>query len=251
MASPLASTAGSKTIDIGLPAGDAYSPSSIAIDVGRSIAYVYHGDSIEQRPVISVVDLAGGQVTRLIRLAETTPGGGGRLLISPDRKQLYLVSHRTRTLTPVNVQTGALGEPVAGIHDGVLSGDGRVLYSLGETGLAAHVLADLLDGNDRPLWQVDGARFEDLVLNGERLLTQELDPERSLVSFDVRTGQEVARAAVTEPYGGLAAGPDGGWAATVTGEKAALVRYDAALKPTDEVAIPYAYELTYDAARQQ
>ena len=251
MASPLASTAGSKTIDIGLPAGDAYSPSSIAIDDGRSIAYVYHGDSIEQRPVISVVDLAGGQVTRLIRLAETTPGGGGRLLISPDRKQLYLVSHRTRTLTPVNVQTGALGEPVAGIHDGVLSGDGRVLYSLGETGLAAHVLADLLDGNDRPLWQVDGARFEDLVLNGERLLTQELDPERSLVSFDVRTGQEVARAAVTEPYGGLAAGPDGGWAATVTGEKAALVRYDAALKPTDEVAIPYAYELTYDAARQQ
>jgi len=250
-ASSFASTAGSKTINIGLPAGDAYNPSSIAIDDGRGIAYVYHSDSIEQRPVISVVDLAGGQVTRLFRLAETMPDGGGRLLISPDRKLLYLVSHRTRTLTPVNVQTGALGEPVAGIHDGVLSEDGRVLYSLGETGLVAHVLADLLDGNDRPLWQVDGARFEDLILNGERLLTQELDSERSLVSFDVRTGQEVARAAVTQPIGGLAAGPDGGWAATVTVAKAALVRYDAALKVTGEVAIPYAYELSYDAAREQ
>lgn len=243
--------AGSKTINIGLEAGDAYHPSSIAIDDGRGIAYVYHSDSIEQRPVISVVDLAGGQVTRLIRLAETTPGGGGRLLVSPDRKQLYLVSHRTRTLTPVNVETGALGEPVTGIHDAVLSVDGRVLYSFGETGLRAHVLADLLDGNDRPLWQIDGARFEGLVLNGGQLLTREVDPERSLVSFDVRTGQEVARAVVIEPYGGLAAGPDGGWAATVTGEKAALIRYDAALEVTGEVAIPYAYELTYDSARQQ
>ena len=250
-ASPLAGAAGGKTIDIGLPAGDAYSPASIAIDDARSIAYVYHNDSTEQRPVISVVDLAAGQVTRLIRLAETAPGAGGRLLISPDHRQLYLISHRMWSLTPVNVESGALGQPVAGIRDGVLSEDGRILYSLGETGLRAHVLADLLDGNDRPLWQVEGARFEHLVLNGERLLAYELDPESGLVSFDVRTGQEVARAAAIDPYGALAAGPDGGWAATVTGEKAALLRYDAALEPAGEVSIPYAFELTYDAAREQ
>ena len=250
--SPLApGTAGGVVFNIGLPAGDAYGPMSAAIDDERSIAYVYHGDSAERRPVISVVDLAGGQVTRLIRLAETTPSGGGRLLMAPDRKQLYLISFQTGSLTPVNVETGVLGQPVSGIHDGVLSEDGRILYSLGDTGLRAHVLADLLDGNDRPLWQVDDVRFEDLVLNGERLLASALDPERSLVSFDARTGEEVARVAFSDALGGLAAGPDGGWAATVTGEKPRLIRYDAALKAIAETAIPYTYELTYDAARQQ
>ena len=250
-AGPAAAPAGSTAFNIGLPAGDAYGPQSVVIDDGRGIAYVYHGDSTERRPVISVVDLAAEQVTRLIRLAETTPSGGGRLLMAPDHKQLYLISFQTWSLTPVNIETGALGRPVAGIHDGVLSEDGRILYSLGETGLAAHVLADLLDGNDRPLWQVEGVRFAGLVLNGERLLTGAFDPERSLVSFDARTGEEVARAGLTDSHGGLAAGPDGGWATEITGEKAVLVRYDAALKPIGETPIPYAYELTYDAARQQ
>ncbi len=132
---PALSTTSSKVFNIGLPAGDAYSPMSVAIDDVQGIAYVYHGDSTERRPVISVVDLAGGQVTRLIRLAETTPSGGGRLLMAPDRKQLYLISFQTWSLTPVNVETGVLGQPVSGIHDGVLSEDGRILYSLGATGL--------------------------------------------------------------------------------------------------------------------
>ncbi len=152
-------------------------------------------NSIEQRPVISVVDLVGGQVTRLILLlAETTPGGGGRLVISPDRRQLYLISHRTRTLTPVNVQTGALGEPVAGIHDGVLSEDGRVLYSLGETGLAVHVLA--ASWMERPS-ALAGRRCAVRGPGPERRAAgadPRADPESRLVSFDVRTGQEVARA---------------------------------------------------------
>ncbi len=113
------------------------------------------------------------------------------------------------------------------------------------------MLVDLLGGNDHPLWQVEDVRFVHLALNGERLAAGALDPERSLISFDVRTGAEIARVALTDYLGGLAAGPDGGWAATVTGEKAVLIRYDAALKAIGETPIPYAYELTYDSLRQQ
>ena len=48
----------SEPFAFGVPAGDAYAPMSVAVDDLRGRAYVYHADSAEGRPVVSVVDLA-------------------------------------------------------------------------------------------------------------------------------------------------------------------------------------------------
>ena len=216
------------------------------VDPARGLAYVYHGDSAERRPVISVVDLRAGQVVKLFRLGATSPIGHGRLLLAPDGGTLYAMDGQNETFAPVDVETGAIGPAVSGIRDGVLSEDGRILYAIGPSGVRAYETAALLSGNEAALWEVGGARYEKIVRNGETLLASALTPARGLVSYDAATGREVARVALDYATA-IAPGPDGGWAATVSGEQMRLIRYDAALAPVAEAVVPYTNDVTYDA----
>ncbi len=233
-------------LTIGISAGDAYQPLSAVVDPARGLAYVYHGDSAERRPVISVVDLRAGQVVKLFRLGATSPIGHGRLLLAPDGGTLYAMDGQNETFAPVDVETGAIGPAVSGIRDGVLSEDGRILYAIGPSGVRAYETAALLSGNEAALWEVGGARYEKIVRNGETLLASALTPARGLVSYDAATGREVARVALDYATA-IAPGPDGGWAATVSGEQMRLIRYDAALAPVAEAVVPYTNDVTYDA----
>ncbi len=231
---------------IGIPAGDGYQPLSTVVDEARGLAYVYHGDSAERRPVISVIDLRAGQVVKLLRLGATSPIGHGRLLLAPDGDMVYVIDGQNEAFMPVDVRTGAVGPTVSGIRDGVLSEDGGILYAIGSWGLRAYETAALLAGNEAALWEVGEARYEKIVRNGETLLASALAPERGLVSYDAATGREVARVAL-DFASAIAPGPDGGWAATVSGAQMRLIRYDAALAQVAEAAIPYSSEVTYDA----
>ena len=169
---------------------------------------------------------------RLIRLAGAQPSGYGRILLSPDGAQAYVIDDQAETLTPLDTETGVLGKPVPEIRDGVLSPDGAALYALGPWGLRMVNLAALLAGSAQPVWEVAAARFERLALNGDRVLVSVLGPERQLLVFDAVTGREVASATLADYPEGLAAGPDGGWAVRVSGDRSE----GAALRPRSQAA---------------
>ena len=161
------------SFNIGVPAGDAYFPFSLAIDSARNLAYVYHADSAEKRPVISVVDLAAREVTRLIRLDRTTPGASGRLLLAPDGKRLYLQENQDYTVLMIDTTTGALRKVLDDVHDAALSDDGRVLYAAQTDFVAAYATADLALGKIVPVWQSKG-RFHRLALGGRKAVGRDL-----------------------------------------------------------------------------
>ena len=247
---PTPGTGAAEPFFLGVPAGDAYAPSSIAVDAPRRRAYVYHADSAEARPVISVIDLEKGQVNRVIRLASTKPSGSGRLLLAPDGNRLYVIDHNAATLTPVDPETGALGDAIPEIRDGELSPDGATFYAVGPWGLRAFNTASLLAGDSTPLWGVSAEQFDRLALNDSRVLASVRSPERLLL-FDAVTGRELASTTLSEYLEGLAPGPDGGWAARATGDEPHVLRFDADLKPLGSAPAPYGTELFYDAARER
>lgn len=250
-----AQRAGSATVsttpfNIGVPAGDAYYPYSAAIDPARNLAYVYHPDSIEKRPVISVVDLVGSKVVRVIRLARTGAGASGRLSITPDGRRLFLQENQDYTLSTVDVASGAVQQLLDNVRDAVVSDDGRVIYTAQADQVAAYSSADLTQGRTTAIWEAKGP-YLNLVLNGDRLLAASYGTTGALASFDARTGKRVATGDTPDSFYTLAPGPNGGWAITVGGEKPSLIRYDAALNRLGDTAIIYASRLTYDAARDR
>ena len=200
--------------------------------------------------MISVIDLDKHQVSRVIRLAGTKPSGSGRLLLAPDGNRLYVIDHNAETLTPLDPETGALGDAILGIRDGELSPDGATLYAVGPSGLRVFNLVALLAGDSTPLWSVGAERFDRLALNGNRLLVS-VQGQARLLLLDAATGGELASATLSENLEGLAPGPDGGWAARATGDVPHVLRFDADLAPLGSAPAPYGTELFYDAARQR
>lgn len=248
-AAATASAGGPTGFALGVPAGDAYAPMSLAVDAARGRAYVYHGDSTEGRPVVSVVDLAAGQVSRVIPLGAARPAGYGRILLSPDGAQAYVFDFDAGTLTAVDLAAGTPGRPIPGLRDGVLSPDGKTLYALGPWGLRAYDLAELSGGEPRPLWEANSFRFDRLALGGDRLLASVQAPQPQLLVFDAATGVQVAQVTLNGYPNGIAPGPDGGWAARVSGDLPQVQRFGPDLKLLASAEAPYGTEIYYDADR--
>jgi DNA-binding beta-propeller fold protein YncE len=237
---------GGDAFDIGVPAGDAYAPSSLALAANAGLAYVYHSTLSNGSAVISVVDLNADRVDRLMRVGTRTYGAPGRLLLTPDGKRLLLHETGQNTVSAVDPKTGAAKKLLDGARDIALGQDGKILYVAGEKTLAAYPLADLLAGRARPKWQ-SAASFNRLALNGSKLLAVAYATGRAMIVFDAVTGTQTARAALSPDLNAFSAGPDGGWGFVFAGEKPRLTRYDAALKPLGETPIPYVANLSYDA----
>lgn len=235
---------GEDAFTIGVSAGDAYSPYSLALDPGRNLAYVYHATSDKGPAAIAAVDLGAGEVKRLIYIGDK-PLGPGRLLVSPDGRRLFLHEAGGNTVSTIDAQTGAVKKLLDGARDIALSEDGKLLFVAGEKSLSAYPLPDILTGKTRARWQ-SATSFNRIALNGGRLLGAAYAGDRLLVVYDATTGTQLARAATPWDMTALSPGPDGGWAFAVGGEKSRLIRYDAALKPVGETAIPYAYDVSYD-----
>jgi photosystem II stability/assembly factor-like uncharacterized protein len=238
------------TFNIGVPAGDAYQPLSAVVHTARDQAYVYHADSAERRPVISVVDLSDGEVLRVIRLNAVTAGGLGRLLLA-ESGQLLLVDAERRELWSVDPEQRILAPLLSDIQDAALSPDGSTLYITGPWGLRAYGLADLM-ARRAAMWEVAG-RFDRLAANAGQIvaLSHGDGPQRDLLALDAATGEETARTTLPDYPNTLVAGPDGIWAVTTTGEKPLLYLLDARLEQVRTAAIPYTDGLSYDAPRDR
>lgn len=232
--------------NIGVPAGNAYSPDSLALDVTGNLAYVYHTTSDKDRAVIAVVDLAAGQVMRLLPVGDR-PLGPGRLLLTLDRQRLFLQEGSNRTLWTVDAQTGAAKQLLDSVRDIALSEDGKLLFAARDAGLGAYAVADLLVAKTAPQWQSETA-YSYLAADGARLLAASVTDSAALTVFDMRTGTSVADAALPDGAVALSAGSAGGWAALVNGDKPRLIRFDAALRRLGETEIPYAQDFAYDAS---
>jgi DNA-binding beta-propeller fold protein YncE len=243
---PSAAPRQSAPFDIGVPAGDGYAPSSLALDASRNLAYVYHSTLSDGSAAISVVDLDAGEVERLLKVGVKSYGAPGRLLLTPDGKRLLLHEIGQNTVSAVDPQTGAAKKLLDGVRDIALSENGKLLFAAGEKSLAAYPLPDLLAGKTRPAWQ-SAAAFNRLAINGGRLLAAAYAEARPLVAYDARTGTQLATAPTPGDLNAFAAGPDGGWGFVVAGENPRLIRYDAALKPVGETPIPYMSHLSFDA----
>ncbi len=235
---------------IGVPAGDAYGPMSIAIDSARNLAYVYHADSAERRPVISVVDLKAGRVTQVIRLEQTTPGASGRLFLTPDGKRLFLQETQNKSVLSVDIASGRVRKVLEGVNDAVLSDDGKVLYAVLHDIVAAYPAADLAQGETRPIWQAE-TPFTRIELNGNRLLATSYGGAGALVALDAATGKEIARSSPPASADVISPGPNGGWAVVAGGEKSRLVRYDADLNVLGETPVSYTGAAPYDTVRNR
>ena len=232
---------------LGVPAGDAYAPMSLAVDAVRGRAYVYHAESAEHRAVVSVVDLSRGQVVRVIRLAGTQPSGYGRVLLAPDGGQAYAIDPAAATLTPFDPETGVLAQAIPEISDAALSTDGRTLYALGGQAVRAFPLTELRAGNVAPIWRVAMAGAAELVVNGDRVLVSIAASEPQLRVLDAAGGRELAMTSLAGYPLGAAAGPEGGWAVRVGGDATQVVRFDRDLRPLGSAPASYGSGLYYDS----
>ncbi|MCZ7572663.1 MAG: hypothetical protein M5U01_29250 [Ardenticatenaceae bacterium] len=231
---------------LGVPAGDAYAPASLAVDQTRQLAYVYSAQSAAGGAAISVVDLASHEVVQLIRLGGPEQVGDGRVLVAPDGLRGYVVDVGAATLTMFDPRTGTLGARLKNVRDAVLSPDGVRLFILGSGGLTA------LDADDlTPLWTVDGTGFSGIAASADRVAVSQTPTSPALGVYDSATGEPVARTVLPDSSQGLAPGPAGGWAVRLWGSPPRLVRFDASLSQVADIAVPWGDGLFYDAGRHR
>jgi hypothetical protein len=247
-----APAATSEPFALGAPIGDAYDPAGVAVDSGGKRAVVYAGDSGAGGPVIAVLDLVRGEVTRLIPLRGTGYPSDGQVLLSPDGRQGYAVDGDAAVLTLFDPDTGALGPAMDGVTEALLSPSGERLYAImGREGLRAFATTDLAAGRNAPLWSVAGAPYVEIAVNGHVLAATRGGDQPALVTFDGATGRQtgstpLAPAGVTAA---LAPGPDGGWLLSSGYNPVRLARLDAGLKGTAEAEALSGADPYYDAPR--
>lgn len=103
------------SIDLGVPAGDAYSPQALAVDGARGLVYVVsgYGDAAESenQSVLSVIDVAHGTVRETVSLPYPFRGSTSTAL-SPDGGRLFIAGGGDHVLLVVATGTGGspLGE---------------------------------------------------------------------------------------------------------------------------------------------
>jgi DNA-binding beta-propeller fold protein YncE/photosystem II stability/assembly factor-like uncharacterized protein len=226
--------------------GDAYSPQSVVVDARSGMAYVLSGRSDGDAAVISVVDLARREVVRRFDAPDIRRNAGGRLLIAPDGRTLYLVDQDRNALTAFDPQSGRAGASLGDVREAALSPDGTTIYVSGDKRLAAY-RADGLD----PLWSIAAERVRGLVVgaDGVRLAGYRFGPQATLMTFDAATGQILRSLEIKDAEPEIAAGPDGGWFVRASLSTPRLLRYSPDLKVEAEVEVAYGDGMIYDAAQ--
>jgi hypothetical protein len=243
---------------LGVTAGDAYSPAGMAVDAAGRLAVVYARTSAAGGPAIAVVDLARGEVSRLIPLPGKGYPSDGRVLLSPDGRQGYAVDSDAAALTLFDPRTGALGATVYGVTQAALSPDGDRIYAiLGRDGLRAFAAddlrgsaaSDLRTDSAEPLWSVTDGSYLELAVNGGVLAATRGGVEPALVTFDGASGSQLGSTSLEDVTADLAPGPDGGWLIAFGYNPARLVRLDSGLKVTAETEALDGSDPYYDAPR--
>ena len=240
---------------LGVPAGDAYSPSGLAVDAAHRLAYVYSAagppdatlDGNQAGPVVSVVALDRQAVLRLIHLPAAAALGAGQVLLSADGATGYALDGAGGFLTAFDTATGQLAQRLPHVQAAALDGaTGRLFLAGKDGGLRALRLPDLA-----PLWDVAGGSFGSLAADGNTLAAAGGDRPNALSLYAAADGKLLASVVLTGSVQGLAAGPAGGWAARLEGAPPALLRFDAGLRPVAAVPIPAGEGLFYDAPRRR
>jgi photosystem II stability/assembly factor-like uncharacterized protein len=233
----------------GVPAGDTYSPTGLAVDASAGLAYVYGARSDAGRPVIAVLDLARKEVVWRFLRPQARLSENGRILLSADGARGYLVEAEAETLTVFDPAAGTFGTQISDVREAALSADDAILFVLGRERLAAYRVGDLA----APVWQGSAGRLQNLILatDGKRMAAWRGGEKTELLAFDTGTGKQTASALLPDLPDAVATGPDGGWAVRIGGATPRLWRFSAGLELVVEAEIPHGTGLFHDAVRHR
>ncbi len=237
--------------DLGAPGvGDAFSPSDLAVDAKRGLAYVYSVHGPDRQPVIAVLEIAAQRVARLLPLAPLT-GGSGRLLLTPDGAAAFVIDRDKQVLLSFDLLSGQPGHRLDRVHTAALSADGSLLITAGEEGLAAYDSATLAAAdNPAPRWRQALTQVDALALDGRRILVSRSGYPSQLQVFAATDGRPLAQTTLPDFYqSGMVALPDGGWAVRSSGPPAQVQRLSADLQQVVTATVPGGSGLFYDAPR--
>jgi hypothetical protein len=239
-------------ISLGVPAGDAYSPTGLAVDAGRKLAYVYNTRRGTADPgtgaAISVVNLERRAVSRLIPVSAGYGSDRGQLLLSPDGNTGYVVDQNKNTLTVFDPATGDIGPRLEDVREAALSEDGRLLFVIGnEQRLSALRAADLA-----AQWEVTTKHFTGLAVNGDGVAAlSAAGGQKELSVYGAADGKLRASVPLGDHARELAVGPSGGWAVRLGSSPAHLLRFGSALGRLADATVPGGDGLFYDAPRHR
>ena len=241
-------------IALGVPAGDAYRPSSLAVDATRAMAYVYSTRGPAGDPVLSLIDLARGVVTRVLRLPGATFNNAGQVLLAPDGSRGYLVNPDLKTLRLFDPQTGRLGpQEIKDVQAAALSPDGRRLYVIGESRVAAYETEQLAATAlyTLTLWSQNVSRPAALAAGRDGVAIALRGRQDSLALYAAEQGKRLADVSLDGYAEAIASGPAGGWAVRLGYPAPRVQRFDAGLRLLAEAPAPTGSGLFYDAAHRR
>lgn len=143
-------------LDLGLPAGNGYSPQRLALDSqGRRLYTLNAGlASVDSGPTVSVVDLDAGQVTALVRLGD----GPAEDLFSMRPLALHLDPYRPRLYA---IWGDPFDEPTTSRLSVIDTGSLAVLLTLPGVAAVAPGPDRLYLAADSRLWAVDPDSFQE------------------------------------------------------------------------------------------
>lgn len=242
-----------RRIQLGVPAGDSYVPTDIAVDAARGVAYVYHARSTQGSPVITEVGLADNQVRRQIVLSDfLTTGSGGALMVAPDGTRAYVTERDTSSLAIVDLATGTTLARIAGVRDAALSPDGKTLFVIDQDAVRAFDTSQSLAAVGLPVrWEVELPGAIQVIANGGRVLVSRSGLRQELVLLDGTSGRILATQPLSDYSQALAHGPDGGWAVRTGGSQPRVQRFDADLRPQAAVTVTDWGAFYYDEPRDR
>lgn len=247
----MAPLAGPEVVDqifLGVPAGDSYVPTDVALDPAARLAYVYHARSAQGGPVITVVDLATNQVTRQIPLPGfAATGSGGRLILAADGRHAFVTEQDTGTLATIDLASGTTLAQLKGVRDAALSSDGQTLFVIAE----GTVRAFAADPDLTPRWQVELGGASQLITNADRVLISRAGSTPELVLLDGASGRTLGTYPLPDTSQALARGPDGGWAVRTGSLRPQVQRLAADLRPLASATVTGWGAFYYDAPRQR
>lgn len=233
---------------LGVEAGDAYQPTSVSVDKKHGLAYIYNTGTPEGDSAISVVDLAEQKVLRRVRPARFEGATrDGKLLVTPDGAQGYLLDASQHDLYSYEPQTDQLALQMTGILDVLLAPDaGRVV--LVQEDQVSVWPADLQE----PIWQVTASRPGPVAVNAAGVLVVSKDANgEELAVYDLDDGAPSASAAVPDSVDGGVGGPEGDWFVQISGQTPKVWRLDGNLVVQAEATGLYGQGLYWDAPRQR
>lgn len=241
-----------QSIDLGIPAGDAYSPRSVALDESSGLAFVFSASVPEidgrTQSAVTVVRISTGQIVRraLIDLDSDSSNRNGKLWVSREGRRGYLLDSNASALYTYNPRTDAIRLALTGVQDFILSPDETkvVVRHADHTAVYATNLRTRL-------WRVFNQPAKMAVSDSAVLVEDRNELGEFLTVYHMDSGIPKAQIAKPDWLDDLAVGPNDSWFVGISAIQPLIWRLDEDLNLLAEGDGLTGQSFFYDAARER